>query len=129
MSTRESEAERQYSTDGPGLSTEEFRELSPQDFQEETERLRELGELQSALRNFAKHFGPEELYQQARAIYLETAEGRAAIEQEAAPITLTGSAPKAHTQAAVERQREWPASKRPRNESRKMDDARRALGG
>ena len=129
MCTRESETDRQYGTNGAGLSAEEFRELSSKDFHEGTERQRELAELQSALRNFAKHFGPNEVYQQARAIYLETAEGRAGIEQEAAPITQISSAPKAHTQVAVERQREWPASERPRNEFRKLDDARRALGG
>ena len=122
--------DRQYSPgDGGGLSAEEFRELSPKDLQEEDTRLRELGELISALRNFAKHFGPDQLYQQARAIYMETAEGRAAIEQEAAQLTLNGSILKDHNQAASERQRETATSRRPRNESRKMEEARRALGG
>ena len=126
----ETETDRQYGhSDGGGLSAEQFRELSPKDFQEEDARLRELGELISALRNFAKHRGPNELYQQARASYMETAEGRAAIEQEAAQITLNGSLLKGQNQAASERQREAAISKRPRNESRKMEEARRALGG
>ena len=39
---------------------------------EEPERRREQVELTSALRNFAKHFGAAEVYQHARAIYLES---------------------------------------------------------
>ena len=123
MTTRDFEAEEDghHSNDGGGLSRK--------DFQEETERLRQLEELQSALRNFAKHFGPGELYQQAKAIYLETAEGRAAVEQEAAQVVLNGNTLRDHNQAVSERQREVPTSKRPRNESRKMEEARKALGG
>ena len=123
MTTRdfESEEDGQYSSDGGGLSRK--------DFQEETERLRQLEELQSALRNFAKHFGPGELYRQAKAIYLETAEGGAAIEQEAAKAMLNGNTLRDHNQAVSERQREVPISRRPRNESRKMEEARKALGG
>ena len=125
----ESEEGKHHSAFESSLSAEDFRALSPKDFQEETERLRELGELISALRNFAKHFGPDELYQQARAIYMETAEGRAAIEQEAAQIALSGSVLKSHNEATSERQRETATSRRPRNESRKLEEARRALGG
>lgn len=125
----ESESDRQYTASEGPLSAEDFRALSPKDFEEETERLRELGELQSALRNFAQHFGADELYQQAKAIYMETAEGRAAIEHEAAQIVPNGSGLKDHNQVAAERQKMMATSKRPRNESRKLDDARRALGG
>lgn len=125
----ESESDRQYTASEGPLSAEDFRALSPTDFQEEAERLRELGELISALRNFAQHFGPDELYQQAKAIYMETAEGRAAIEQEAAQIAPNGSVLKEHNQATSERQKIMATSKRPRNESRKLDEARRALGG
>lgn len=123
MRTRDFEAEEdgQYSNDGGGLLRK--------DFQEETERLRQLEELQSALRNFAKHFGPGELYRQARAIYLETAEGRTAVEMEASQTVLNGNTLRDHNQAASERQREVPTSKRPRNESSKLEQARKALGG
>ena len=117
----EAEEDGQHSNDGGSLSRK--------DFQEETERLRQLEELQRALRNFAKHFGPGELYRQAKAICLETAEGRAAVEQEAAQVMLNGNALKDHNQAVSERQRESATSKRPRNESRKMEEARKALGG
>ena len=129
ISDFESEADKHQGAFESPLSAEDFRALSPKDFQEETERLRELEELVSALRNFAKHFGPGELYQQAKAIYMETAEGRAAIEQESAQIALNGSVQKAHNQAASERQRETAASKRPRNESSRLEQARKALGG
>ena len=114
---------------GASLSPEEFRERSPKDPQAEADRARQVAELVSALRNFAEHFGAEEVYQQARVIYAETAEGKAAIEREAAQIVQHGSAQREDGQHAPERPRRAGNDRPNRNESRGVADARRALGG
>ncbi len=112
-----------------GLSPEEFRELSPKDLQEEAERARQVKELMSALRNFAEHFGAEEVYQQARVIYAETAEGKAGIERDAAQIVQRGGARRDDGQSGLDRPRKAAGDRPPRNESRGLAEARRALGG
>ena len=111
------------------LSPEEFRELSPKDIQEEEERARQVAELVSALRNFAEHFGAEEVYQQAKVIYAETPEGKAGIEREAAQIVQHGSGLRDDNPFAQERPRKTAPARPQRNESRSLAEARRALGG
>ncbi len=94
---------------------------------DEQERMRERQELISALRNFAEHFGAAEVYQQARAIYLETPAGRAEREQEAAASF-----------DSILRDSRQPLSKRPKRPtpggrtvrgSSPLADAKKALGG
>ena len=114
---------------GASLSPEEFRERSPKDPQAEAERARQVMELVSALRNFAQHFGAEEIYQQARAIYAETAEGRTAIEREAAQIVQRGNAQREDGSSSPERPRRPSSDRPPRNEPRGVAEARRMLGG
>lgn len=111
------------------LSPEEFRELSPKDFQEEEERARQVAELVSALRNFAVHFGAEEVYQQAKVIYAETPEGKAGIEREAAQIVQHSGGLRGDDPFAPERPRKTASARPQRNESRSLAEARRALGG
>ncbi len=94
---------------------------------DEQERLREREELISALRNFAEHFGAAEVYQQARAIYLESPAGRAEREQEAADAfasVLRGSG-----QSPSERPKRATPGRRPGGGSSPLADARKALGG
>ena len=108
----ESEEDPPHRAHPGGLSPGEFRELSPKDLQGEAERARQVAELVSALRNFAEHFGAAEVYQQAKVIYAETAEGKAGIEREAAQIVQHGSARREEGQSAPERPRKA-ASDRP----------------
>ena len=93
---------------------------------EEQERLRERQELNSALRNFAEHFGAAEVYRQARAIYLESPAGRSEREREAAASFKS-----------VLRESGQPSSERPKRVAARragggaspLEDAKKALGG
>lgn len=94
---------------------------------DEQERLRERAELNSALRNFAEHFGAAEVYQQARAIYLESPAGRAEREQEAADSFA--SVLRESSQSPSERPKRPTPGRRPGGGSSPLADARKALGG
>ncbi len=94
---------------------------------DEQERLRERAELISALRNFAEHFGAAEVYEQARAIYLESPAGRAEREREAAvsfDAILRDSG-----QPPSERPKRATPGRRPGGGSSPLKDAKKALGG
>ena len=94
---------------------------------DEQERQRERQELISALRNFAEHFGAAEVYQQARAIYLESPAGRAEREQEAA--ASFGAVLRDSNQSISERQKRAAPSGRTGRGSSPLEDAKKALGG
>lgn len=97
------------------------------DTNEEQARQRERQELNHALRNFAEHFGAAEVYQQARAIFLETPAGRAEREEQAAAsfegVLRDASLP------IGERQKRAASGRRPAKASPSVEAARKALGG
>lgn len=91
---------------------------------EEQERLREREELIHALRNFAEHFGAAEVYQQARAIYLESPAGR---EQEAS--ASFASILRESSQSPSERPKRTTPGRRSSGGTSPLADAKKALGG
>lgn len=94
---------------------------------DEQERLRERAELISALRNFAEHFGAAEVYEQAKAIYLESPAGRAAREHEAA--ASFDSVLRESSQSPSEPPKRTTPGRRPGGGSSPLEDAKKALGG
>ena len=94
---------------------------------DEQERLRERAELNSALRNFAEHFGAAEVYQQARAIYLESPAGRAEREQEAA-ASFDSVLRDSNLSPSECPKRAAPGNRTGRRSS-PLEDAKKALGG
>ena len=99
------------------------------EFQEQSdeERQRQRQELISALRNFAQHFGAAEVYEQARAIYLESPAGRAEREQEAA--ASFDSALREGSPGALQRPKRATSGRSAGRGSSPLDEAKRLLGG
>ena len=95
---------------------------------EEQERLREREELIHALRNFAEHFGAEEVYEQAKAIYLEMSGGQAAAVEKAAAASWDSLVQDA-SRSITERQKQAGPGRNVRRESPALQNAKRALGG
>jgi len=101
--------------------------LSAAEFREQHDSLRERQELISALRNFAEHFGATEVYQQARAIYLESPEGLAEREREA---TASFDAVLQNANRSLSERQKQPSSGRKISKgSPAFADAKKALGG
>ena len=101
-----------------------------QEAEAEQERRRQRQELNSALRNFAEHFGAAEVYQQARAIYWETPAGRAEREEQTEREAAASfeSVLRDANRPASERQRRGPTGRRTGG-SPALEDAKKALGG
>lgn len=102
--------------------------LSAEKFREEQERLRERQELIHALRNFAEHFGAEEVYEQAKAIYLEMPGGQAETAEKAASASWESLVRDANTSVTGRQKRATPG-RNTRRGSPALEDAKRALGG
>ena len=120
MAASDFEEEAPEGTPSGGLSAVKFRQ--------EQERLRERQELIHALRNFAEHFGAEEVYEQAKAIYLENADERAESAEKAAADSWESIVREANPSAS-ERQKRAASGRNVRRGSPALEDAKRALGG
>ena len=116
-----------YSAEEGSASGGQSAERSPTEYRDKQEEMRERQELIHALRNFAEHFGAAEVYQQAKAIYLETADSLS--ESEEGLALPSESAPRNTNRLDSERQRPNKPARRSSNESQAVQDARRALGG
>ena len=102
-------------------------EMTPTEYRENQEARREREELNHALRNFADHFGAEEVFEQARAIYLEMSGGQTEADEKAAASwasLVQGANP-----SVTERQKQTTLPRKVRRGSPALEDAKRALGG
>lgn len=102
--------------------------MSPTEFREVQERQRERQELNHALRNFAEHFGAEEVFEQAKAIYLETQGGQSETTENAADASWASLVRDA-SQSVSERQKKAAPGRPARRGSPALEDAKRLLGG
>ncbi len=101
--------------------------LSPTEYREKQEALREREELIHALRNFAEHFGAEEVFEQAKAIYLESTGGQTETNRESAEAwssIVRDAAP-----STSEAQSRVISGRKPRSGSPSLEAAKRLLGG
>lgn len=114
--------------EAPDDMSHDIREgLSPTEYREKQEELRERQELNHALRNFAEHFGAEEVFEQAKAIYLESTGGQTETNQESAEAWAS-VVQDAAASPSVAQSRVTPA-KQPRKGSPGLEAAKRLLGG